>query len=402
MAPSSQTDFSSRAFEWSVVLVLTGCLISAVVSPQFIAPLVMLFALAVTAAGFRMPSVSAAYSAPVVAAALLLCWAVASILWSVDPELSVKRSFRLFLMIAMGTMVAVFLPRWCLSDRARKFIVLATFLTLAAVIGDTLMGSPMGRMLMDGGDPLDRAATVLVILIWPVGLLAYRQFGLTGLGVLAVATALAVGLLNNKAAMLAALLGCAAAAAAALKPRLGTMMTSAAVLVFAVLVPLSIGSFKTEIQNFVADTSIEASLRHRMHIWSFSAERALEKPLTGWGMGGSRAVPGGNEIRTYLRSDGQSGGQGEALPLHPHNGFLQIFLELGLVGTALAAAAVFLILRKLSLAAERSGLAPPVAGFVLSALVVGSISFGAWQGWWVSLQLFAGALLFVLTREKSD
>ncbi len=401
MASSFPADFSSRAFEWSVVSVLAGCLVSAIVSPQFIAPLVMVFALAVAAAGFRAPNLPVAWSAPVIAAALLFLWAAASILWSIDPDLSIKRSFRLFLMIAMGAMVAVFLPRSALSARAGKIAALATLLALAVILGDTLAGSPMGRTLMDGGDPLDRAATVLVILVWPVGILTYRQFGLTGLAVLAAATALAIGLLNNKAAMLAAAFGCAAAAGAAVRPRFGTLLISGAVVLFTLLAPLSIGFFNSQIQQVVSDTGIDASIRHRVHIWSFSAEKALEKPLTGWGMGSSRAIPGGDEVRTFLRPDGQSDGEGESLPLHPHNGFLQVFLELGLVGAVLAAAVIFMILRKLALAAERSGLAAPVAGFALSAMIVGSISFGAWQGWWVSLQLFAGALLFILVRERA-
>jgi len=401
MVSPSQPDFSSRVSEWSVVLVLTGCLISTIASPQFIAPLVMLFALAVTVAGFRTPRIATVFSAPVLAAVLLLGWAVASILWSVDPGLSMKRSFRLFLMIAMGTMVAVYLPRLTLSQQAQKSVVFTTWLVLAAIVADTVAGSPLGRALMAGGDPLDRAASVMVVLVWPIGVLAHRQFGLIGLAVLVGGTVLAVGLLDNKAAMLAAVVGFFAALCAHVKPRVIAVLPLVSVLVFAVAVPVSIGGFKSSIQSLVADTSVDASIRHRLHVWNFSAEKASEKPVMGWGMGSSRAVPGGDEVRVFPGFDGRFSGQGESLPLHPHNGFLQVFLELGIVGLLLAAGTIFLVLKNLAAKAEESGLTAPVAGFILSVMIVGSISFGAWQGWWVSLQLLAGALLFAFCREKS-
>ena len=65
------------------------------------------------------------------------------------------------------------------------------------------------------------------------------------------------------------------------------------------------------------------SAGHRLLIWSFTGDRIAERPLTGWGLDASRAIPGG---RDPIRP-------GEAwMPLHPHNAALQLWLELGAPG----------------------------------------------------------------------
>ena len=77
-----------------------------------------------------------------------------------------------------------------------------------------------------------------------------------------------------------------------------------------------------------AADAIKGSAGHRLLIWSFVGERIAERPLLGWGLDASRAIPGGKEeIRPGLTR----------LPLHPHNAALQVWLELGMPGALLAA-----------------------------------------------------------------
>ncbi|WP_296818076.1 O-antigen ligase family protein [Brevundimonas sp.] len=104
---------------------------------------------------------------------------------------------------------------------------------------------------------------------------------------------------------------------------------------------------------------IGASWAARLEIWRFSAEQVLEHPLFGWGVDGSRAF----------------------LPfmLHPHSAPLQLWLELGAIGAALAAGFWMLLIRR----AGRLG-AHAVAAAV-SYFVIGGLSFGVWQEWWLGL-----------------
>ncbi|MCQ4163026.1 O-antigen ligase family protein, partial [Roseomonas sp. GC11] len=140
---------------------------------------------------------------------------------------------------------------------------------------------------------------------------------------------------------------------------------------------------------------------HRLVIWQFGLERAAEKPLAGWGMEAARALPGGEDQPERarlealgLRSPALFGWftamRSTLMPLHPHNGPLQIRLELGLVGSALAALALLLLAGR---AAGGEGVPPAAAlGAMASGFVTFLASFGAWQPWWLCSLALALAL----------
>jgi O-antigen ligase len=81
---------------------------------------------------------------------------------------------------------------------------------------------------------------------------------------------------------------------------------------------------------------------------------------------------------------------GPGIILHPHDGALQIWLELGAVGAVLAAAFWFLTLRRLTREARDLG-AVAVAASCAVYLLFGALNFGVWQEWWLAL----GALVAV-------
>lgn len=387
-----------RIIEWSVVAALVGSFVCAIVSPPFIAPLVMVFATVIAVTGFEKFKPDFRQMGGLIAAVVLLTWALVSLGWSIDVELTLKRSLRLFLMIAMGTLAIVFIPRIALDTFRQKLIVICAATTILVVVADSLVGFTLGRALMDGGDPLDRSGPILVLLLWPVAVLAYRSFGLLGVIVIAVATAFSIGSLNNKAALLAFCVGSIGAFVVYLRPRTSGLIVAASVTFFVAVVPAGIGVFNESIRTAIQSSHADASVRHRLFVWSFSAGKAIERPIAGWGMGTSRSVPGGEKIEEFFRRDGTVDGQGQAIPLHPHNSFIQVFLELGAIGLLLTLTSLLFLFRSLVRTAGNAGLSVPVVGFILSALVISSISFGAWQGWWVSIQLLTGALLYALAK----
>ncbi|MEH3118725.1 MAG: O-antigen ligase family protein [Methylorubrum populi] len=67
---------------------------------------------------------------------------------------------------------------------------------------------------------------------------------------------------------------------------------------------------------------------------------------------------------------------------HPHNSFLQIWAELGLVGAVLAALVAFLALR--AAAALPRLLFATALGLLGAAVAVMFVEHGAWQGWWTA------------------
>ena len=90
----------------------------------------------------------------------------------------------------------------------------------------------------------------------------------------------------------------------------------------------------------------------------------------------------------------------EAMPLHPHNVAVQVWLELGALGALIAAASVWRAFR--SVAALRSPVRRAALSATLSAgFVVANLSYGAWQSWWLAAPILAIAIGGTLAREPA-
>jgi O-antigen ligase len=110
------------------------------------------------------------------------------------------------------------------------------------------------------------------------------------------------------------------------------------------------------------------------------------RPVLGYGFDAARMVGEPNAVAVGVSR--------EVNFLHPHNGFLQVWLELGVIGVALFLSGC--ALASLSLyrrAADRAALATTLAT-VLTVSVFWEVSFGIWQGWWLA----AIGLTFVALR----
>ena len=113
------------------------------------------------------------------------------------------------------------------------------------------------------------------------------------------------------------------------------------------------------------EEELQLSWATRMSYWSHTIDWIGQHPLRGWGLDASRAM-------------------GPGIQLHPHDGPLQLWLELG-AGGAVAAAAVWgLSLLRLSRPAPNLAMAG-VAGSASAYLLFALINFGVWQEWWLAL-----------------
>jgi O-antigen ligase len=116
----------------------------------------------------------------------------------------------------------------------------------------------------------------------------------------------------------------------------------------------------------------------RLGYWSHTIDWIAERPVIGWGLDASRVM-------------------GPGIQLHPHNGALQIWLELGLIGAVAAAAFWGLSLARMSRPQPDRRMVG-VAGAVTAYIVFAWVNYGAWQGWWVAL----GALIPLLAALLDD
>jgi O-antigen ligase len=125
---------------------------------------------------------------------------------------------------------------------------------------------------------------------------------------------------------------------------------------------------------------MSTSWAERLRIWGFVAEQWTKAPLRGAGLDASRTFPG-------------------VVPLHPHNGPLQLWYELGLPGALLGTLFWLWLWGRIGDCAGRNRLYGATAAATATAyLTLGSVSFGLWQEWWLCVGAFAMALCVMLGR----
>ncbi len=134
------------------------------------------------------------------------------------------------------------------------------------------------------------------------------------------------------------------------------------------------------------------SVQSRIAIWEFTAERIAEKPLLGWGFDASR---------TFTETIPINGVMHGAIPLHPHNMPLQIWLELGAVGAALTALLFLAAAWSWARVPRSRGAGFAAAGAIGAAYVYAAVSFGAWQEWWIATLFVAAMTVSVASRASA-
>jgi len=118
----------------------------------------------------------------------------------------------------------------------------------------------------------------------------------------------------------------------------------------------------------------------RLRIWGFVADHWAQAPIRGAGLDASRTFPG-------------------VVPLHPHNGPLQLWFELGLPGAALGTLFWLWLWRRIGDVAARDRLHGATAAATATVyLTISAVSFGLWQEWWLDVGVFAAGLCILLGK----
>jgi O-antigen ligase len=124
---------------------------------------------------------------------------------------------------------------------------------------------------------------------------------------------------------------------------------------------------------------LEFSARHRIVIWEYTRNEVAKAPVFGAGIDTTRALhkPDSKGVPRVPGTDFP-----DAMPLHTHNAYLQVWHETGAVGAVLALVLGVLVLR--AIAGMQVALQPHFyAMFAGSALLVAS-SFSIWATWLLS------------------
>lgn len=327
----------------------------------------------------------------------LVAWGLASALWAEVPGLAVPRTLQTAGLILSGLAVLTALPS--LDRRGRNLATLAAtagMLLFFALMAIDIYGNGILEISVRRGLGLPfpivweaqrfKVGVSVCGILMPLLLLRHWQQGRRLLAVLLPACLAVAGwAINSHTGMIAALTAALVTLAALVWPRLSAAVMGGSVAVAFLVAPMAMVRLPP-VPDLAASIKIMPnSMMHRLCIWRFTADHILERPILGWGFDASRTLPGGEDnipvpVRAFekiVMIDAQ------AMPLHPHNLMLQVWLEMGFVGVVgfivLAVSVIFAALRHHLLTA-------PALGMVAGVLVVGAASFGAWQAWWVASQ----------------
>ena len=139
---------------------------------------------------------------------------------------------------------------------------------------------------------------------------------------------------------------------------------------------------------------LEMKILHRRAIWSFSKEKILEKPILGHGIFSSRVIGDQHKIINHENQNLS------AIPLHPHNNILQLWLELGIVGIIFFFILIYEIINKIY---KIKKVNEKYAAFGLASLfqlfLIGQFSYGSWQTWWISI-IFINIFIYNILYKK--
>ncbi|ACA19109.1 O-antigen polymerase [Methylobacterium sp. 4-46] len=307
-----------------------------------------------------------------------LAWSALSLAWSPVPATSLRMAGEFGPTLLAAYLVATLAPPH-LAPLARPaaLVLLATCL---AVEADLVSDVALRRLLHERAFDYvyNRPLELAVLLAVPVAALTARA----GRPLLALAAAAAAALAAwysaSGASALAALAAAGAYAAARLLPRRAVLALAGAGLAGAVaLAPLEGDILAALFPPKLHARMAASNTRERVVIAQSFGAAVAQDPWRGAGFGTSARfdrLPVAERLDPEMRPMLTAG--------HPHNSFLQVWAELGLVGAALAAAALLLTLRALAAWPDRARAAALAA--LAGAASIAFVGHGAWQGWWIA------------------
>ncbi len=317
-----------------------------------------------------------------------------SYFWSIDASVFADK-----ILLLLGILIAgvVFLDGSNDLDLdakqlARRMLIIGIVVGFALVFVDRINDAPLRRLIF-GTSPdenvalytFNRAVTGLALLIWPAALAIWRRRPILAIAVWTGSFAIIVSFESN-AAIAALLIGATAFALVFWSPRRAATAIGLVVAALILVSPLMPSWLPDRTALKQHQEMITSSGYHRLLIWQFVAEKIAERPLLGWGFNTSRSIPGSKRDLDV---------SAPALPLHPRNTSLQLWLELGLPGAILGAVLIAGIMFRIGRMATARIDKAAAAGLVLGVVTIGNLSYGAWQSWWLAAIWLAASFMGV-------
>ena len=334
---------------------------------------------------------------------LFFLWSFTSNLWSPKPEY--WTCVKTFTIIYLGFFLSIYF--FNLIDKDKKLLIYSLIIALIIMsiifLVEAISNGIIIKSLIDIDnsqvlEKVARGTVVLSILATPISIFVFSKNKKIGL-LLYFIFFVSVIALPMTAALLGIILGLAFSALSLLFANKFNNTFLVFISIYIITAPF-ISSEIITISN-LRENNIHLSSphEHRIGIWEYSSKAAITKLPFGLGFDSSRHLGKKNDKIELMRKDESYAP--DALPLHPHNAVIQIWLEIGVIGVIILLALFFVLIRKVNQirCKYKKAIFMSLFGSILPPLI---LNFGIWQAWWLSTILLCAALSLTIKINKEQ
>ena len=339
----------------------------------------------------------------------LLGWAAISLLWTVNEKDAIAKYVMVMGFGLLSAAALVFGPSLIKHERhaLRRFVLIGVaagfaFSFFEMATSGAISQGVLGKIAFKDSTItlFNRTSSVLFLFVWPAVAVLWRSSRLVALGLIVIGF-VAAYMLPSASALIGYSIGVAFFFISLPAPKRASLFLALSIAFVILTAPFlpKVAPILDPATVRESSNSNNASYLHRLDIWDFTIRKIEERPLTGWGFNASRAIPGADEHYEVKAQDGRVIGQGNRLPLHPHNGALQVWLELGLPGAIGFAALFGIAALRTARQTDNAGAAAALAA-IATAAPIWLLSFGIWQTWWLAMLVLTSLLTTALIASN--
>lgn len=401
-----------RHLIFSITAPIWACLFIAitVIEQRAVVPVSIAFALVCLAQGrmLRVLSTVAPFRHIVITLGTIIVWMAVGLLWAPDIDRAMSTLAKFTGNCLVGMCIIAALLDADTHDKRRivhgalaggAFVVFYMGIDIASYGKlDNLLFGYIYRPVY-GYFWLKPASALLTLVSWAAAIVAWRK---SHRAIAVLAVILGIGVLSHFIGFNASTPALFAALVVFFSvywwgKRIAHSVVAASV-VFILLMPVPLQFVKASDLTTPeqSKSTVGRSFTHRMLIWEYASGRIRQRPVFGWGLGASQYFG-----KTERFHDHRHRLYTEVIPLHPHNGALQIWLELGAVGVILVVAIFWRLGRVFGSSTMTPIYRATICGLFATAMTYLFVSFGLWSSWWQQYLWFVAALSVALTSYTS-
>ncbi len=327
-----------------------------------------------------------------------------SLIWSYNASVSLDRLYHLLAVFFIGCMVLgsahLQISRSAnLRTSSIAYLIgifpCLLFVLLEAIIGNSSFNiSSFLDITLSLSNP---TVTIIAVFALPGCLLLWKGIGPKSAIIVFITSCIVIFSSNSLAANIGLIVGSLVTIIILLGGKKAFDFTSISMILIVLFLPITRlihDSPFSFLRKLLENTgiSIPPSALHRTYIYDFVLDKIIDNPFVGWGLGVSRYLPGSqNKILDLNR---------ELIPLHPHNGVLEVWVELGVIGALGLSLVIWILMRGIKNRVQDRASAAVLAGASTGYMTIGLASYSIWSSWWMTTGILAASLCTTLFAHR--